>query len=243
MQQTFVLPAVAEDHVETETAAAVTQTAEAPETKAAKTEVQEQKAPETQAPVAEAPKPEVQETKETPAPATEAPKPEVQETQETPAPATEAPVTEAPQTEAPVTEAPQTEAPATEAPQTEAPVTEAPQTEAASTSSDDVSLLAAIIYCEAGNQSYEGMVAVGAVVMNRVYSSSFPNSISEVIYQSGQFTPASSGVLASALANGVPSTCYDAAVAAMNGENPVGSALYFNTGSGKGIKIGAHQFY
>ena len=63
MQQTFVLPAVAEDHVETETAAAVTQTAEAPETKAAKTEVQEQKAPETQAPVAEAPKPEVQETK------------------------------------------------------------------------------------------------------------------------------------------------------------------------------------
>ena len=121
--------------------------------------------------------------------------------------------------------------------------TEAPQTEAASTSSDDVSLLAAIIYCEAGNQSYEGMVAVGAVVMNRVYSSSFPNSISEVIYQSGQFTPASSGVLASALANGVPSTCYDAAVAAMNGENPVGSALYFNTGSGKGIKIGAHQFY
>ena len=142
------------------------------------------------------------------------------------------------------TEAPQTEAYVeTEAPQTEAPQTEAPQTEAASTSSDDVSLLAAIIYCEAGNQSYEGMVAVGAVVMNRVYSSSFPNSISEVIYQSGQFTPASSGVLASALANGVPSTCYDAAVAAMNGENPVGSALYFNTGSGKGIKIGAHQFY
>ena len=147
--------------------------------------------------------------------------------------------TEAPQTEAYV----ETEAPQTEAPQTEAPQTEAPQTEAASTSSDDVSLLAAIIYCEAGNQSYEGMVAVGAVVMNRVYSSSFPNSISEVIYQSGQFTPASSGVLASALANGVPSTCYDAAVAAMNGENPVGSALYFNTGSGKGIKIGAHQFY
>ena len=162
---------------------------------------------------------------------------------ETEAPQTEAPQTEAPQTEAPQTEAPQTEAPQTEAPQTEAPQTEAPQTEAASTSSDDVSLLAAIIYCEAGNQSYEGMVAVGAVVMNRVYSSSFPNSISEVIYQSGQFTPASSGVLASALANGVPSTCYDAAVAAMNGENPVGSALYFNTGSGKGIKIGAHQFY
>lgn len=154
--------------------------------------------------------------------------------------------TEAPQTDAYVeTEAPQTDAYVeTEAPQTDAYVeTEAPQTEAASTSSDDVSLLAAIIYCEAGNQSYEGMVAVGAVVMNRVYSPSFPNSIREVIYQSGQFTPASSGTLASALANGVPSACYDAAVAAMNGENPVGSALYFNTGSGKGTKIGAHQFY
>jgi hypothetical protein len=121
------------------------------------------------------------------------------------------------------------------------------QTEAASTttsaSTDDTTLLAAIIYCEAGNQSYEGKVAVGAVVMNRVYSSSFPNTISEVIYQSGQFTPASSGALASALANGVPSSCYDAAVAALNGENPVGSALYFNTGSGKGTKIGDHQFY
>ena len=87
------------------------------------------------------------------------------------------------------------------------------------------------------------MVAVGAVVMNRVYSSSFPNSISEVIYQSGQFTPASSGWLASALASGVPSTCYDAAVAAISGENPVPGALYFNTGSGKGVQIGDHQFY
>lgn len=108
---------------------------------------------------------------------------------------------------------------------------------------DDASLLAALIYCEAGNQSYDGMVAVGAVVMNRVYSASFPNTVSDVIYQSGQFTPAYSGSLDSALANGVPSTCYDAAVAALNGENPVGDALYFNTGSGQGIKLGDHQFY
>lgn len=144
----------------------------------------------------------------------------------------------------PQTDAPQTETPETDAPQTEAPETDAPQTDAPSTgSSDDTALLAALIYCEAGNQSYEGMVAVGAVVMNRVYSSSFPNSISEVIYQGGQFTPASSGSLSSALANGVPSACYDAAVAAIGGENPVGGALYFNTGSGKGMKIGDHQFY
>ena len=79
--------------------------------------------------------------------------------------------------------------------------------------------------------------------MNRVNSPSFPNTISEVIYQSGQFTPASSGALASALASGVPSACYEAASAAIAGENPVGGALYFNTGSGQGMKIGDHQFY
>lgn len=121
--------------------------------------------------------------------------------------------------------------------------TYAEETEAVSAGSDDTSLLAALIYCEAGNQSYEGMVAVGAVVMNRVYSASFPNSISEVIYQSGQFSPASSGWLDSALASGVPSTCYDAAAAAIGGENPVPGALYFNTGSGQGVQIGDHQFY
>lgn len=117
------------------------------------------------------------------------------------------------------------------------------ETTVTAASADDLNLLAAIIYCEAGNQSREGKVAVGAVVLNRVASSSFPNTIREVIYQSGQFTPAYSGSLASALANGVPSSCVEAAQAALNGENPVGGALYFNTGSGKGIKIGAHQFY
>lgn len=135
--------------------------------------------------------------------------------------------------------------PETSAPETSTPETSAPETESSGSSAgtDDTNLLAALIYCEAGNQSYEGMVAVGAVVMNRVASASFPNTISDVIYQGGQFTPASSGALSSALANGVPSTCYDAAVAALNGENPVGGALYFNTGSGKGMQIGDHQFY
>ena len=112
-----------------------------------------------------------------------------------------------------------------------------------SASSSDREFLAGLIYCEAGNQSREGKVAVGAVVLNRVASASFPNSISEVVYQAGQFTPAYSGALASALASGVPSDCVEAAQAALNGENPVGGALYFNTGSGTGVKIGAHQFY
>ena len=51
----------------------------------------------------------------------------------------------------------------------------------------DQRLLAALIFCEAGNQPYEGQVAVGAVVMNRVNSGAYPGSIREVIYQSGQF--------------------------------------------------------
>ena len=55
--------------------------------------------------------------------------------------------------------------------------------------------MASIIYCEAGNQPYEGQVAVGAVIMNRVKSGSYPNSIEEVIYQSGQFGPATTGWL------------------------------------------------
>ena len=113
-----------------------------------------------------------------------------------------------------------------------------------SASSSDRELLAGLIYCEAGNQSWDGKVAVGAVVLNRVASSSFASTIKGVIYESGQFSPAGSGWLDSVIANGsIPSSCYDAADAALAGENPIGSALYFNTGSGKGIKIGAHQFY
>lgn len=110
-------------------------------------------------------------------------------------------------------------------------------------STDDVSLLAALIYCEAGNQSREGKVAVGAVVMNRIASSSYPGSIREVIYQSGQFSPAITGWLDQVLASGAPGDCYEAAQAALNGENPVPGALYFNTSAGRGTKIGAHWFY
>ena len=71
----------------------------------------------------------------------------------------------------------------------------------------------------------------------------FPDSISEVIYQSGQFTPAYSGALANVLAAGARSDCYEAAQAALNGGKPVGSCLYFNSGYGQGIQIGYQHFY
>ena len=114
---------------------------------------------------------------------------------------------------------------------------------AVSADSGDLAMLAALIECEAGGESYTGKVAVGAVVLNRVRSGSFPNDIAGVIYQSGQFSPVSSGKFQSVLSRGARSDCYEAAAAALAGENPIGNCLYFNSGSGRGIQIGNQHFY
>lgn len=107
----------------------------------------------------------------------------------------------------------------------------------------DKELLASLIFCEAGNQPYEGQVAVGAVVMNRVKSSSYPDTISDVIYQSGQFTPAMTGWLDSVRASsGYTESAMRAAEDALAGSNPVGDCLYFSTG-GWGMQIGDHFFH
>lgn len=109
---------------------------------------------------------------------------------------------------------------------------------------DELRLLAALIYCEAGNQPYEGMVAVGAVVMNRVKSPAYPNTIYSVIYASGQFTPAMSGKVANAYVSGVPDMCTMAAMAALNGETTVGGATHFRRNNGReGYVLGAHVFW
>ena len=89
---------------------------------------------------------------------------------------------------------------------------------AAETAAQEKELLAALIFCEAGNQPYEGQVAVGAVVMNRVNSGQFPDTITDVIYQSGQFTPAMTGWLDSVLAN---DGYTDSAMHAKNRTQPV----------------------
>ena len=109
----------------------------------------------------------------------------------------------------------------------------------------DRDLLACLIYCEAGNQPYTGQVAVGAVVINRVRSAAYPNTVSGVIYQPRQFTPAGSGRLATRLALGAPSACYQAADEAMSGATPVGNCLYFRTVIPEinGTIIGGHVFY
>ena len=104
-------------------------------------------------------------------------------------------------------------------------------------------LLASIIYCEAGNQPYEGQVAVGAVVMNRINSSSYPDTMEEVIYQSGQFSPAMSGWLDRVRANqGYTEAAMQAAEDALAGSNPIGDCLYFSVG-GYGTRIGDHLFH
>jgi spore germination cell wall hydrolase CwlJ-like protein len=108
-------------------------------------------------------------------------------------------------------------------------------------------LLANLIYCEAGGESYTGQVAVGSVVMNRVLSSVFPDTITGVIYQSGQFSPVASGRLALALANGkATASCYQAADEVMSGTTNVGNCVYFRTpvdGITPKYTIGGHIFY
>ena len=105
-----------------------------------------------------------------------------------------------------------------------------------------VKLLAALIYCEAGNQPYKGKVAVGSVVLNRMNSKRFPNTLEGVIYQRGQFTPAMTGKLARILPSGrIPGSCYDAAREALSGAKPLGNVLFFNTGYGN-YKLGDHYF-
>ena len=97
---------------------------------------------------------------------------------------------------------------------------------------DDLRLLAALIQCEAGSETYEGKLAVGAVVMNRVRSGAYPNTISGVIYASGQFTPAMNGKVAKVYYNGnVSESCYQAAQAAMAGATNVGGATHFRRAS------------
>ena len=125
----------------------------------------------------------------------------------------------------------------------EAQVQETTASPAMQAGAGEQELLPAIIFCEAGNQPYEGQVAVGAVIMNRVRSGVYPNSIAEVIYQSGQFGPAMSGWLDSVLASGgYTDTAMQAAADALAGVNPIGDCLYFGNGD-YGIQIGDHFFH
>ena len=117
-----------------------------------------------------------------------------------------------------------------------------------STNNSDVNLLAHLIFAEARGEPYSGQVAVGAVVLNRVKSSKFPNSIAGVIYQPGAFDVVSDGQI-----NYAPNTtAINAARDALNGWDPTyGCIYYFNPNTATSswiwsrpyvITIGNHRF-
>ena len=130
---------------------------------------------------------------------------------------------------------------AEEAKKKSAKTAETTQGSAVEAGADDLTLLAAIIECEAGGESYDCQLAVGAAIINRVKSSSYPNTISGVIYQKGQFGPASSGKLARKLSGSISGTAYSAAQAAMSGTDNTGGCTSFND-SGSGMRIGNMMF-
>lgn len=119
-----------------------------------------------------------------------------------------------------------------------------------SSNTSDIQLMARAINGEARGEPYEGQVAVGAVILNRVKSSKFPNTISGVIYQSGAFTAVSDGQINVPIKEG--STVLKAARDAMNGWDPTGGAIYYfnpSTATNKWIwsrphikTIGKHRF-
>lgn len=121
---------------------------------------------------------------------------------------------------------------------------------AASSNTSDIQLMARAINGEARGEPYEGQVAVGAVILNRVKSSQFPNTIAGVIYQSGAFTAVADGQINVPIEEGA--SVYKAAKDAINGWDPTGGCIYYfnpDTATNKWIwsrphvkTIGKHRF-
>ncbi len=113
------------------------------------------------------------------------------------------------------------------------------------TDADTKLLLAALIHCEARGESYEGQLAVGAVVMNRVRSKAYPDTIHGVIYASGQFTPAMNGKVNKVYESGkINESCIRAAEEALSGVSNIGDLTHFRRNDGRdGIVIGNHVFH
>lgn len=105
-------------------------------------------------------------------------------------------------------------------------------------------MLAALIYCEAQGEVFQGQVAIGTVVLNRLHSSHYPNSLSEVILQKNQFEPVTLGKYSAVMQypEAISKSCYEAADVAMQGGDTVGDALFFKVGN-YGKVIGNHGFY
>ncbi len=104
---------------------------------------------------------------------------------------------------------------------------------------------AALLQCEAGTSNEEGILAVASVIVNRMKSSSYPNTLHGVMFQSGQFPPAGGTRFNNILANGVNQTCLRIAKEALAGKNNVGGCLSFRAASSgrPGMVIGGNVFF
>lgn len=122
---------------------------------------------------------------------------------------------------------------------------ETTQSQAVSASAGDVDLLAAIIQCEAGSTNYEGCLAVGSCIVNRINSPLYPDTVRGVVYQSGQFSPTWEGKLDRVLASGASDIPYQAARDALAGKNNIGRCLQFRAASTgrSGKNIGGNVFF
>ena len=120
------------------------------------------------------------------------------------------------------------------------------QLEAFKANGDEVTLLAALIQAEGGNQPYEGQVAIGAVVMNRVRSGRYGGTIADVIYAPGQFGVVSNGTILRYM-GGPKASCMQAAQEALSGYTNIGGYTHFKNArssvSKEHIVIGNHVFY
>ena len=111
----------------------------------------------------------------------------------------------------------------------------------------DLVLFAAILQCEAGGYNYDGILAVATVIMNRMESPAYPNTISGVVYQSGQFAPTWDGSLSRVLQSGPVSLCYQVAQEALGGARlaSVSGCYQFRSASTgvSGINVGGNVFF
>lgn len=116
---------------------------------------------------------------------------------------------------------------------------------AVSYTEEDVILLAALIECEAGSSNYEALLAVGAVVVNRMKHANYPDTVYGVIYHPGQFPPATNGIMDKILKRGTKDKCETAARDALNGKTNVGDCIRFLAASSgrPGTIIGDNVFY
>lgn len=117
--------------------------------------------------------------------------------------------------------------------------------EAIAADDDTLKVLATIIWCEARGESYDGQLAVGSVIMNRVRSGAYPSTVYDVVFASGQFSPVKTGSFQRAYENGSANAkAYQAAEEVLNGYTNVGDMTHFRRkGNRDGYIIGNHVFY